>query len=351
MRKIRITPYILQLANEYHTQMQLKQMFGDISVDPLNRLKKLKRYFEKGFAKKYVGKDTTNKDVYTDLLDLDLDLYISYIQKIIDYYTDKLLILKPSEMNALISEFESIMPLDYLSAFIKIGRNQRRKFWEIIVSRMMYAEVRRWIFPYYIRRIGVKSCVYCNANYAITDSEGRAYYDLDHWKPKSKYPYLCISFFNLQPCCRSCNMLKGDDDQHEYLGLYEDRSDVPLNLFEFTISDKDISNFIVSHDAADLNIHMGAICQNNKKMCDDMNEKLHLGSVYAEHNDIAAEILWKRIAYNKSFQQAMKSLLSDNNFTDLEIERFILGGYFDEEDTHKRPLTKLIQDIFKTTIP
>lgn len=348
MRKIRITPYILQLANEYHAQMQSKQMCGGKSVDPLNRLRKLKGYFEKGQVKMFIGRDIANKDAYSELS--DSSLYIQYIQKIIDCYTDKLLIIKPSEMDDLISEFESIMPLHYLSTFIKVGRNKRQKFWDIIVSRMMYAEVRRWIFPNYIRSIGVKSCVYCNANYAITDSEGRAYYDLDHWKPKSKYPYLCISFFNLQPCCRSCNMMKGDDDQHEFMGLYEDRAGEPLDLFKFTISDEDIANYIVDRDAP-FNIHMDAIDKNNKKMCDDMKEKLHLGSVYAEHKDIAEEILLKRIAYNESFKQSMKSLLGDNNFTDLEIERFILGGYFDEEDTHKRPLTKLIQDIFKITIP
>lgn len=43
-------------------------------------------------------------------------------------------------------------------------------------------------------------CLKCNVEEDIT---------IDHIKPYSLYPELCIEFDNLQPLCRSCNSTKG----------------------------------------------------------------------------------------------------------------------------------------------
>lgn len=37
-------------------------------------------------------------------------------------------------------------------------------------------------------------------------------FDLDHFFPKEKYPYLAISFYNLIPICKWCNYIKNNDD-------------------------------------------------------------------------------------------------------------------------------------------
>lgn len=50
----------------------------------------------------------------------------------------------------------------------------------------------------------------------MASKNGNGYYDLDHGKPKAKYPYLCTSFFNLQPACPSCNRKKSDDVKKEF---------------------------------------------------------------------------------------------------------------------------------------
>ena len=80
------------------------------------------------------------------------------------------------------------------------------KFWELIVWALNYEGVRENVMPYYVKKMHLSTCSYCNAQYAITtgeDEDGKrwAMYQLDHFKPKSKYPYLCVSFFNLQPSC------------------------------------------------------------------------------------------------------------------------------------------------------
>lgn len=346
MRRIWIKDDIEKLADDFRNRMQTVQRFDGLLVHPLRRLQKLRNRFEEGRVLEYVGKDDYGRDSYSPIA--DVAFFIDYIQRIIDLYPGNLLTVKPSEIDELIGGFEGILPPERLAAILKVGGNGKKTFWEIVVGCMMYQEIRRWIFPEYIRKMELKSCVYCNANYAITDENGTAYYDLDHWKPKSRYPFLSTSFYNLQPCCHSCNMHKGNDDVHEYMGLYEDREGVPLNIFSLTVSDEDVANYIVSRDMSQIGIRFRPLRVQDAALCDDMNSQLHIESIYAEHRDVAANVIWRKRIYNDAFRKSMQPLFEDNNFTEDEIDRFILGTYFEDEDIHKRPLTKLMQDVFKT---
>lgn len=74
-----------------------------------------------------------------------------------------------------------------------------------------------------------KFCPYCQQNMAITlyrDKKSQAIRPtLDHFYPKSLYPYLSLSLYNLVPSCFNCNSsLKGDTDffLKPHLHPYED---------------------------------------------------------------------------------------------------------------------------------
>lgn len=345
MRRIRIGEFETRLSEEYKTRMQREQRFDGELVFPLKRLRSLKKNFEDNRVQEYVGKDRKGYDVYQTLD--DSNSFGRYVQEVINRYPKDLLTVKPSEMGSVIKAFEDILKYDKLTRVLKVGRYAKKPFWEILVSQMMYQEIRRWIFPEYIRQQELKTCVYCNANYTITDIDGIAYYDLDHWKPKSKYPFLCISFFNLQPCCHSCNMHKGNDDEHEYMGLYVDKEDEPQDIFNLTLDDADIASYITKHDKTRLNIHFRSLEPQYDAMRNDMNTQLHLESLYKEHQDVAEEVIWRKMIYNDTYKDMLRSLLEEKNFTNEEINRFIFGGYIDECNVHKRPLTKLMQDLQK----
>lgn len=61
------------------------------------------------------------------------------------------------------------------------------------------------------RQLGVKVCPYCNRMYTTTlFGENKIRPDFDHFYPKSKYPYLAVSLFNLIPSCSMCNKKKGN---------------------------------------------------------------------------------------------------------------------------------------------
>lgn len=96
-----------------------------------------------------------------------------------------------------------------------------------------FNEIIRWIFidqmyegkneiaPFnkrrYIQSIGLVVCPYCGRNYIETEEEN-GYQDdnppIDHYLPKSKYPFFALSLYNMIPCCTQCNKLtnKGEND-------------------------------------------------------------------------------------------------------------------------------------------
>lgn len=60
-------------------------------------------------------------------------------------------------------------------------------------------------------KLCVKVCPYCNRMYTTTlYGKKRIRPDFDHFYPKSRYPYLAVSLFNLIPTCNICNKAKFD---------------------------------------------------------------------------------------------------------------------------------------------
>ena len=119
----------------------------------------------------------------------------------------------------------------------------KKKFYQLVVDALCYDDVQEKIFPKYVKKLGIKSCVYCNAQYAISAKKGktdegksyRATFTIDHYWPKSKYPHLATSFFNLYPTCATCNQTKSTRDP--IFELYVKPTD-PLeerNPFEFRL--------------------------------------------------------------------------------------------------------------------
>ena len=65
-----------------------------------------------------------------------------------------------------------------------------------------------------VNRLKAETCPFCNRMYTKTlmmsKNNARIRPELDHFYPKSKYPYLAVSLFNLIPICSYCNKQKSD---------------------------------------------------------------------------------------------------------------------------------------------
>ncbi|MDR0892058.1 MAG: HNH endonuclease, partial [Mediterranea sp.] len=184
MKRILITDKLKLVADKY--KQDLCAMNGET---PLDRLQRLKRSMKQNKYKEYIDAIINN---YDDIVTLKPSVMLSYQS------SHAPLNLPKQDLNKKFRNPFSSKPK---------GRASNKKFWELIVLAMKYDDA-RVKFVKYVPELGVKACVYCNAQFAITSVDNLATYTLDHINAKSTYPFLCTSFFNLIPCCASCNSMK-----------------------------------------------------------------------------------------------------------------------------------------------
>ena len=156
---------------------------------------------------------------------------------------------------------------------------------------MRYDETRAKKLIQYIHKMGIRTCVYCNAQYAITfvsDEESFATYDLDHVWAKSSYPFLCTSFFNLVPSCPYCNKLKSKNPSD--FNLYtEDEKEI--DPFEFRLTRASKLKYYLSNQDDDLEISMAASDKGDQTNAANHNLLFHIDQIYSSHKDVVAEII------------------------------------------------------------
>jgi len=341
MRRILIDRRVKGLAKNYKDKVHAHARYGVDDkklVSPRKRLASLLKAFVDGKVKSDAG-NPLDPGVSASMHD--------YLQLLISEYDDGLLDATPSKFDTLNARFDqAIIDTNLYGMKLKVGSNNAAAFHDIIVTALCYADIRQYIYPQYIRQFKIKACVYCNAAFCVTDNDGVAYYTVDHWMPKSRYPHFAISFFNLVPCCFSCNRNKGDDGG-EYFCLYEDEPGADRDVLHLKVSDKSIATYIMSHDAEVLDISLTEANPKYKSMRENMDRKLHISNLYAEHKDVAEEALWRRIVYNGSNTEALNQLFKNASLrlSDYDVRRFVYGTYPDSDDMHRRPLSRLIQDL------
>ena len=180
----------------------------------------------------------------------------------------------------------------------------------------------------------INVCPYCNRNFINpiykensvgTDNKNQSP-DIEHFFPKSIYPFLSLSISNLLPSCAFCNKIKSDVDtfQHNCLSPYEIKnSDF---RFDFTLH---------TNQVKEVKLISKTDCKNS--------EILHLESLYNEvHskyiNDMFDDVL-KYTKRNKEFLDTFKILTEDDY-------KKLFRNYYKEEDFNKQPLSKMTKDLY-----
>lgn len=303
-----------------------------------------KKAMNSKFRKKPVGKlvDLLNKlDAAAD------EEEVEYIQHIIDEY-DNIILLEPDKYD----EYQRLFfGKGNLNKIVikkiqdkKTGKekNQELKLHEAIVECMRYSDVRDKVYPELFDRLHLRTCPYCNAQYLVpverkTGLKGT--YQLDHGYPKSKYPWLCTTFFNLIPSCASCNQAKGNDDSVDYK-FYTNN---PQELYPFTfILDKtSIVKYLLYQDENKLKTHLTT----SELRISGFEQSFGIDSLYRSFNDVVEEVIWKSRIYNDSYKKSIMAALYKKFPYHCDFKRFILGNYTDKKDILKRPLALLVGDI------
>ena len=275
--------------------------------------------------------------------------YRDYIDKILSKYED-ILKAKPSEMQTLISEFNPLLSSFELKQNVN---NKKLKFYECVVAALRYEDIRGAEFLDCLNDLSIKICIYCHAQLAIIaktdiyDSKTRKYksnrsakLELDHFHPKSRYPFLATSFFNLYPVCGNCN--RGKSATEIKFELYSEDND--LDIFNFWLTDDSIIKYLNTYDKKDLVIHFDNL-KGDHLLRKSYNEIFDIQGIYDTQKDIAEELIYKAKVYTKSYKEDLI-----NDFNELFIhpdllDRLILGNYSLHEEMHNRPMAKFSQDI------
>lgn len=189
-------------------------------------------------------------------------------------------------------------------------------------------------------RLNIPSCTYCNRIYTNTmkTESGKKVMrpQFDHWFPKSKFPLLALSFYNLIPSCSVCNSSAKSDtifyiDTHLHPYVDSDVSDrFSFSYDHFKSLDK--YNIKISHKYGDTKAYKTFL---------DMN----LATMFNAHTSELQDLIITKKAYSKSYILNMINAYPKANLSYDEVYRLAFGTEFKEEDFHKRPFSKFKKDI------
>ncbi|HIP26476.1 MAG TPA: hypothetical protein EYG80_02345 [Flavobacteriaceae bacterium] len=310
-----------------------------ILISEMNRLKKIINSFN-NFIKTFVSTITltiTNDDKTITIEKLKQICRENTIRGFSNKNKDELVTLVNSNTNLTgqtIDDLKYTILSNKINSILKdIFINFYEKKWDDIVE-----EYDRYTF---VKKHNLKTCSYCNMNYILISKRDKKKAnglrpEIDHFFPKSIYPYLAMSFYNLIPSCMVCNHTKGSKD------TYKDKLLSPYEI--------DDATFKLTYRPQNMNflqIKKRKYNSNNfkikfKKIDKHSNKYFKLDKLYEQHKDVVLELLVKRTIYSKSYIAELKK---NFHFTDDEIYRFLFCNYKDSDEYNKRPLSKLIKDI------
>lgn len=283
-------------------------------------------------------------------------------EKFIKKNLKDLLIGKPEKLIELNKEFYDCIGRWYsfreYETFINLPKNTRlddaqsrlkKKYNKLHLDIAKIVNYKKWFITStkkldYIlaSNLNVNTCTYCNRIYTntMTKEDGNKVMrpQFDHWYPKSKFPLLALSFYNLIPSCSICNSSA--------------KSDTVFNLdthFHPYI-DKDILSkyrFSYNHFKSINNIEIRIDCNFGDTKAFNTIKDLNLISMYNAHTYELNDLLTTHKAYSKSYLNNLKRAFPNTRLTDDEIYRLAFGTELEEKDFSNLPFSKFKKDILK----
>lgn len=273
--------------------------------------------------------DRTKDRIYRNMLEF---VYLK-----ISSNKENLILCKPDNIQFVINEFK-----EKFQRYIDVYNGTRKDD-----KKNTSFGIFKWIMEYFyekfmevngywlIEQLKIKSCPYCNRSYTFSISNDlKVRPEYDHFYPKSIYPYLALSFYNLIPSCPTCNHLKREHemDLNPYL------IDPQNNQMKFVLS-----NIEGVKSPSDIKISIK--CEGGKGKGNV--KTLGLEKLYDNHKDYVKEIMDRAVAYNESYYDSLIESFRGMDLKEEQIDNLIWGVYLDNDDLGKRPMSKLTRDILE----
>ena len=291
---------------------------------------------------------------YVQLL---LDLYKKNIaQTKIMAVSDSILSDTSSSFPLYISRFETIIPRNLLKTQIEYinsnGTTFKDAFWSILVKVLDYG---RFKSTYYqcIEDIGIDACVYCNMSPADKCDSNFANYQMEHFYPKNKFPFLSTSFFNFFPSCGTCNQRKGKTFDKDGFDLYRENILDCDDPFVFTTKNAFCYYTKLSRNKEKFEKEKNVTISFSSRSTYAAKQikKLRIQELYncTRVRKRIFDLLFKYERYTKTQVKVTQQTFS--KLTSLRINKIydVFGDYSKKEDIHKDQLTKFSIDFGKET--
>jgi hypothetical protein len=206
-------------------------------------------------------------------------------------------------------------------------------------SVINYEKYKKGKHSYWLmKKLDIRVCPYCNRAYTFTINKNNKKIrpEFDHFYPKTKYPYLALSFFNLIPSCPTCNHTKKTDiiDIHPYIEDFGDKCKFKIDYIGECILNDDYDNWNI-------------IFEKTEKKFDTNIDTFALKELYNEHKDFILEVVFKARAYNDEVYKSLIQTFSNQGLSEKEMNLLIFGTYLESEEIGLRPLSKLSKDIIE----
>lgn len=279
---------------------------------------------------------------------------ITFVKKLLAKISLKNVItLSVSEIDTLVKELKQVPRRNWIRQHILFPSSYKPLTCHI-QQKLEYSIRRSDFYPKYFQKIGIKACVYCNAQLTVSvdtinnknENQVEAKFQVDHIYDKNKYPYLSISLFNLAPTCATCNNIKSDNPI--FFKLYtSDKKESLESKYKFELLPGTVAKYIVNRNVNDIEFkfidpYKGSI---KEYVPGTIQDTFDIQGIYDTQKDLIEELILKSQIYTRSYKESLKtifpSLLNDDSLSN----RIFVGNYTDPKDIHKRPMAKFTQDI------
>ena len=203
--------------------------------------------------------------------------------------------------------------------------------------------------------IGIEICPYCQRNYISSYEENndeKTTADLDHFYPKSLYPFLALSLYNFIPSCQICNSrFKGNKDTRDSIYPYEEGFDELGVKFK---TSKEVISEILGERYSDFYVKIDYENLKNKEDGEKVKnsiENLGLDRVYKKsHNQYIQNLLYNIEKYLENYLENCVEMFESNVDKKKQLEEYfkdIVKEPYRKRIENGEPLAKLTKDILE----
>lgn len=201
----------------------------------------------------------------------------------------------------------------------------------------------------FVKLLGIRLCPYCGRAFIysvqrVGDSV-MVKPQIDHFLPKSRYPFFALSFMNLIPSCQTCNMIgcKGDNDPIENYSTKSFRIQYPYDFDESKLTFKYVLNG--SRYYQDDNFSVELDYHGDKTLENACNNILKIEEFYKQHN-IEMACMYRKLMILASWARYYYTEFGIDKKWLYPTPMVILGFNLNDNNTGKYMLYKFNKDIY-----